>query len=73
MKVVLEKHGHKWRADPADMPGTPPNGEGRSAAEAVGMLVFRMAGEFETWGKYGWPEFKVQLPKELTDAATSQS
>ncbi len=48
-----------YRADPADMPGTPPNGEGRSKAEAVGVLIFRMAGEITEWDKFGWPVFKI--------------
>lgn len=43
MKIEVELRGGTFRADCKDLPGAPIVGRGRSAAEAVGNLMYYLA------------------------------
>lgn len=60
MKIRVFKSGEQWRADPVDLPGTPPNGTGISPFEALGSLLWRIACEWDTWGKY-WNLYELDI------------
>ena len=59
MKIkVFQDSSGEWRADPVDLPGSPPNGRGKCRWSAVGSLLFAVRHEKE-WLKYGWPQISI--------------
>ena len=49
-----------WRADPMNLPGTPPNGEGLNQCEAVGSLLLRLQEEQAAWQCWSaWPRIDI--------------
>ena len=57
VKIWKEPNG-EWRADPVDLPGSPPNGRGKNKWEALGSLLFAIRHERE-WERCGWPKIEL--------------
>lgn len=60
LRIKVFKTESGWRADPIDLPGSPPNGSGPDRWSAVGSLLFAIRNENKTWaGINDWPWINI--------------